>query len=131
PLAQAAVQMLGTGADGSLSDPMLRSEIAAFEIDEAAFQWAMERTGDLMKAGQGNPAFSSVLKYYGTELTKKRHEFLMVACGTDALECESMRSANGASARDWLRSKGNSIEGGPSEIQLNIISKRILGLPDA
>jgi alkylation response protein AidB-like acyl-CoA dehydrogenase len=131
PLAQAAVQMLGTGADGSLSDPMLRSEIAAFEIDEAAFQWAMERTGDLMKAGQGNPAFSSVLKYYGTELNKKRHELLMAAGGTDALEWESVRSDNGAIARDWLRSKGNSIEGGTSEIQLNIISKRILGLPDA
>jgi alkylation response protein AidB-like acyl-CoA dehydrogenase len=33
-------------------------------------------------------------------------------------------------SRDWLRSKGNSIEGGTSEVQLNIISKRVLGLPD-
>jgi len=32
-------------------------------------------------------------------------------------------------AQHWLRSKGNSIEGGTSEIQLNIIAKRILGLP--
>jgi alkylation response protein AidB-like acyl-CoA dehydrogenase len=29
----------------------------------------------------------------------------------------------------WLRTKGNSIEGGTSEIQLNIIAQRILGLP--
>ncbi len=35
-----------------------------------------------------------------------------------------------ALTRDWLRSKGNSIEGGTSEIQLNIIGKRVLGLPD-
>jgi acyl-CoA dehydrogenase len=34
-------------------------------------------------------------------------------------------------ARAWLRSKGNSIEGGTSEVQLNIVAKRVLGLPDA
>ncbi|MBC7102741.1 MAG: acyl-CoA dehydrogenase, partial [Parvibaculum sp.] len=32
--------------------------------------------------------------------------------------------------RSWLRSKGNSIEGGTSEVQLNVVSKRVLGLPD-
>ena len=37
----------------------------------------------------------------------------------------------GTVCRDWLRSKGNSIEGGTTEVQLNIISKRVLGLPDA
>jgi alkylation response protein AidB-like acyl-CoA dehydrogenase len=84
-----------------------------------------------MKAGQGNPAFSSVLKYYGTELNKRRNELLMTAGGSDALEWESARSGEGAMARDWLRSKANSIEGGTSEVQLNIVSKRILGLPDA
>jgi alkylation response protein AidB-like acyl-CoA dehydrogenase len=35
-----------------------------------------------------------------------------------------------ALAREWLRSRGNSIEGGTSEIQLNIIAKNVLGLPD-
>ena len=35
-----------------------------------------------------------------------------------------------ATTRAWLRSRANSIEGGTSEVQLNIIAKRILGLPD-
>ena len=35
-----------------------------------------------------------------------------------------------AITRDWLRTKANSIEGGTSEVQLNVISKRVLGLPD-
>ncbi len=130
-LGRMAAQSVGTNADGTLADPLLRAEIAAFEVDEVAFRFAMERAGDLLKAGQGNPAFSSVLKYYGTELNKRRNELFMSAGGADALEWESERSNEGAYARNWLRSKANSIEGGTSEVQLNIIAKRLLGLPDA
>ena len=32
--------------------------------------------------------------------------------------------------RGWLRTKANSIEGGTSEINLNVVAKRVLGLPD-
>ena len=35
-----------------------------------------------------------------------------------------------ARTRGWLRARGNSIEGGTSEVQLNIIAKHVLGLPD-
>jgi acyl-CoA dehydrogenase len=131
PLGQVAAAMVGANEDGTLADPLLRAEIAHFEVDETAFRICMERAGDMMKAGQGNPAFSSVLKYYGTELNKRRNELLMSAGGCEALEWESERSQDGALARSWLRSKANSIEGGTSEVQLNIVSKRILGLPDA
>jgi acyl-CoA dehydrogenase len=74
---------------------------------------------------------SSLLKYYGTELNKRRMELVMSAGGSDALEWEGERSREGRTARAWLRSKANSIEGGTSEVQLNIIAKRILGLPGA
>jgi len=75
--------------------------------------------------------FSSALKYYGAELNKRRHELLMAAGGSDALEWDSERSNHGFAARTWLRTKGNSIEGGTSEVQLNVIAKRILELPGA
>ena len=55
----------------------------------------------------------------------------MAAGGSDALEWDSEASDTGAAARRWLRSKANSIEGGTSEIQLNIIAKHILQLPGA
>jgi acyl-CoA dehydrogenase len=55
----------------------------------------------------------------------------MAAGGSDALEWESERSKEGKAARDWLRTKANSIEGGTSEIQLGIVAKHILRLPGA
>jgi alkylation response protein AidB-like acyl-CoA dehydrogenase len=114
-----------------LDEPLLRADIARFEIDEAAFRLTLERAGDLARQGKVHPAFSSVLKYYGAELNKRRYELLMAAGGNDALEWEGARSREGEVAREWLRSKANSIEGGTSEVQLNVISKRILGLPGA
>lgn len=128
PLGQFIVDTVGT-QDGVLADPMLRSQVAQLDIDAAAFRLALERTGDLTEARQTNPAMSSVLKYYGCELNKRRHELLMSASGFDALEWEGKRSREGSAARAWLRSKGNSIEGGTTEVQLNIVAKRLLGLP--
>ena len=100
-------------------------------IDAAAFRLSMERVGDQVKAKQVSPAIASMLKYYGSELNKRRHELAMAAGGSDALEWESERSNHGTAARDWLRTKANSIEGGTSEIQLNIIAKHLLQLPGA
>jgi len=131
PLGATAASLVGVDERGRLDDPGLRARIAAFEVDEAAFRAAMERAADLARAGQGNPAFSSVLKYLGAELNKRRQELLMSAAGSDALDWESERTRHGALARSWLRSKGNSIEGGTSEVQLNVIAKRLLNLPGA
>ena len=131
PLGQVATGSIGLDDAGRLGEPMLRARIAELEIDAAAFRLAMERTGDLAKAGQAHPAIASMLKYYGSELNKRRHELLMAAGGADALEWEGERSGEGAMARDWLRTKANSIEGGTSEVQLNIIAKHLLQLPGA
>jgi acyl-CoA dehydrogenase len=131
PLGQVVADSVGTDERGRLDDAMLRSQIATFEIDEAALSAAAERAVDLAKAGQSHPAFSSAMKYYGTELNKRRYEILMSAGGIDALEWESERSKGGARPRTWLRSKANSIEGGTSEVMLGIVAKRILDLPGA
>jgi len=130
-LGQFAVQAIGLDVSGKLDEPVLRTDIARFEIDEIAFRLLLERSGDLARQGKVHPAFSSVLKYYGAELNKRRYELLMAAGGSAALEWEGERSHGGEVAREWLRAKANSIEGGTSEVQLNVISKRILGLPGA
>ncbi|HEX8553476.1 MAG TPA: acyl-CoA dehydrogenase family protein [Sphingomonas sp.] len=131
PLVAGAIATIGVDADGRLADPLLRANIALFEVRAKAFGAMSERFIDELKAGRAHPAQPSMMKYYGTELNKARHELMMAAGGSDALEWESERSNGGAPARAWLRTKANSIEGGTSEIQLGIVAKRILELPNA
>ncbi len=117
--------------NGYTPNPILRAKIAEFEVDAWAFAQTMSRMLMEAKAGASLGAKSSMLKYYGTELNKRRYELMMDLAGHDGLEWESERSNDGQLARSWLRTKGNTIEGGTSEIQLNIISKHILQLPGA
>ncbi|PKP91058.1 MAG: acyl-CoA dehydrogenase [Alphaproteobacteria bacterium HGW-Alphaproteobacteria-16] len=129
PLIEGAIATVGLDADGRLADPILRAQLALFEVRSKAFTAMSERFLDELKAGRAHPAQPSMMKYYGTELNKDRHELVMATGGSDALEWESEASNGGAKPRAWLRTKANSIEGGTSEIQLNIIAKRILELP--
>lgn len=131
PLIEGAIATIGLNDRGELADPLLRAQLALFEVRSKAFTAMSERFIDELKAGQAHPAQPSMMKYYGTELNKARHELVMAAGGSDALEWESERSGGGAKPRAWLRTKANSIEGGTSEVQLNIIAKRILELPGA
>jgi acyl-CoA dehydrogenase len=123
---------LGAALKEALADdPILRADVARFDVDAAAFRAMSERFIDELKAGRAHPAQPSMMKYAGTELNKARHELVMAAGGSTAMEWESDRSKGGKSAREWLRTKANSIEGGTSEVQLGIIAKRILDLPGA
>jgi alkylation response protein AidB-like acyl-CoA dehydrogenase len=127
-----SAQSLGEALRDQLADdPLLRAEVASFEVDALAFRAMSERFIDELKAGQAHPAQPSMMKYAGTELNKRRHELVMAAGGSPALEWDSDRSQGGKAAREWLRTKANSIEGGTSEIQLGIIAKHILALPGA
>jgi len=128
PLSEIAVSTLGT-ANGALRNSALRADIARFEIDERCLELSIERARDEAKAGASLGAAASMFKYYGTELNMRREELQMAIGGYDALVWEGEASRDGLTPRTWLRSRGKSIEGGTSEIQLNIIAKRILGLP--
>jgi len=110
-------------------DPVLRAELAMFDVDALAYSAMGEKFLDEAKAGRAHPAQPNMMKYAGTELNKRRHELMMAAGGSRSLEWESEDTGGGKPARNWLRTKANSIEGGTSEIMLNVVSKRILELP--
>jgi acyl-CoA dehydrogenase len=130
-LGEGAAESMGTDASGRLSNSVLRQNIAQYQLDTFVFGATMSRVGDEAKAGKGLGPASSIFKYYGTELNKRRNELHLAIAGEEALGWEGESYDEGLISRTWLRSKGNSIEGGTTEVQLNIISKRVLGLPDA
>lgn len=109
----------------TLDDASTRAMALECELDTLAMALTLERYKDKAKTtGVGDA--SAMLKYYGTELNKRRHELMMSVGGSDALEWDG---AQGKLPADWLRTKANSIEGGTSEVMLSIISRRILELP--
>lgn len=129
-LAEIAKDYVGE-ENGRVADPVLRDQIAQQEMDEAAMVLTTKRYGEQAKAGEGPGAVSSMFKYTGTHHAQNRLELMVAIRGTQALGWEGEGFSEGELllARGWLRSKGYSIEGGTSEIMLNIVSKRVLGLP--
>jgi alkylation response protein AidB-like acyl-CoA dehydrogenase len=124
---------LRLGSDGErLADPSLRDRVAQHELDSLCFGLSMRRSGEEAKAGQGPGAAASMFKLYASEMNKRKLELQMSIMGVDGLgwSGEGFTPEEIADTRGWLRSKGNSIEGGTSEVQLNVIAKRVLGLPD-
>ena len=117
--------ILSDSIDGEM-DPVLRTDAMRCEVDAMAFGLTLERYKDMAEGGREIGDASAMLKYMGTELNKQRHELMMSAGGSDALEWDG---PHGSRPADWLRTKANSIEGGTSEVMLSIISRRVLGLP--
>ena len=130
-LAKVSKQYVGEDKDKKIANPSLRSKVAKHEMNSRAFGLTLQRIGEETKVGAPSPA-AAMGKYYGTEHNKLRYELLLEAMGSKALgwEGEGFSPEELAITRDWLRTKANSIEGGTSEVQLNVISKRVLGLPD-
>jgi alkylation response protein AidB-like acyl-CoA dehydrogenase len=130
-LVEMAARYLGE-KDGRIADPLYRSEIAQAEMDAAAFRYATQRMSDEAKAGHQPGAESSMFKVVGTENNMRRSELEVRIAGPQALGWEGpgFEQEELDRTRAWLRTRGNSIEGGTSEIQLNIIAKHVLGLPD-
>ena len=110
------------------SNGFYRSEISSHKIKEHAFGLTLKRAND--EGGKAS-ATASMFKLYGTEHNKKRHELMVAASGINgvAWDGDEFEDDDKNLTRAWLRTKGNSIEGGTSEVQLNVISKRVLGLP--
>ena len=119
-------------ADGKVADATLRDEISTHIMNDRAFGLTVRRNGEESRSTKAPTFSSSMFKLYGTEQNKNRLELLMKILGTQMLgwEGDGFDEGDLGQTRAWLRSKANSIEGGTSEVQYNIIAKRVLGLPD-
>ena len=117
---------------GRIAAPALREAVLMNQMSQRAFSLTQRRSMEESQSG-GTPTFAtSLFKYFGSELGKQRLEIQLEAMGTQSLgwDRQSFDDLESALTRTWLRSKAGTIAGGSSEIQLNIIAKRVLGLPD-
>ena len=123
---------VGTDSEGRIADGDLRGRIADHKMYAKAFSLTVQRQTEQAKAGQQVGHTASILKYGAAKMNQDRHELLIEALGSEALGWEGEGFDENAikATRGWLRSKGNSIEGGTSEINLNVVAKRVLGLKD-
>lgn len=131
-LVELALEYVGATDGGEIADPALRDSISQLTMNKACLDLTLARTKEAAKLGQAPGAESSIFKYYATELNKDRTALTVGVLGPQGLgwEGEGFDDAEVDATRQWLRARGNSIEGGTSEVQLNIIAKRVLGLPD-
>lgn len=119
--------------NGQINDVELRTAVTSFSMDDRAYGLTTMRAAQEASSTAAPTFMSSFFKVYGTEQNKRRSEIMMHMMGTQALGWEGNDTYSATelqATRGWLRSKANSIEGGSSEVMLNIIAKRVLGLPD-
>ena len=130
-LAELAKRYLGDD-DGKIADATTRADVIEHRITDIAYGLTVRRSGEEMRSGKAPTFLSSMFKLYGTEQNKRRLDLSLSIMGNQMLgwEGDGFDQRELGTTREWLRSKANSIEGGTSEVQLNIIAKRILGLPD-
>ncbi len=118
--------------DGKLADLDLRQRITLNKMNFQALRQTIVRTAAESRAANGPSAATSIIKYAAAEFAKERSELMVEAMGDQGLgwDGEGFSTPEITAVHGWLRTKANSIEGGTSEVNLNVVSKRVLGLPD-
>ncbi|WP_326524351.1 acyl-CoA dehydrogenase family protein [Sphingomonas sp.] len=132
PLGKLAKKFRGEDADGRVADQDLRMRIVRHEMDVRAFALTLRRAALEAKSNQGPSAATSIMKNVGARITQDRAELAMEIRGMRGLgwDGEGFAEDELAATRGWLFGKAVSIYGGSSEIQNNVIAKRILGMLD-
>jgi len=113
-------------------DADLRARVTKNKMDFQCLYLTIARSAAESRAGNGPSATTSIIKYAAASFAQERSELMVETLGHQGLgwEGEGYSPSELLAVRGWLRSKGNSIEGGTSEINVNVVSKRVLGLPD-
>ena len=132
PVSQLAIEYRGKDNEGRLSDGDLRMRIVRHEMDSRAFSLTLRRAALESRSNQGPSAATSIMKNVGARVTQTKAELGVEIMGMQGLgwEGDNFSEAELEQTRVWLWGKAVSIYGGSSEIQNNVIAKRILGMLD-
>jgi alkylation response protein AidB-like acyl-CoA dehydrogenase len=116
-------------AIGLDADPVVRDRIAGLAVDLAGLRWTSYRALSAIRAGGTPGPESSYLKLYWSGSHQRLTALALDLLGPEAILDGTDGFWNGYWQYQQLRSLGNSIEGGTSQVQRNIVAERILGLP--
>ena len=130
-LAETALSFYGK-IGSKIADAPGREAVSKINMDRQAFSLTQRRAVEENTSGSTPTFATSMFKYYATELDTRRMEALMSMRGSAGIGWEGTEFDGNAITytRSWLFGKAGTIAGGSSEVQLNIIAKRVLGLPD-
>jgi alkylation response protein AidB-like acyl-CoA dehydrogenase len=121
------------GMPGGWSDPVRRQELMRLHSEETIRGWTNQRVRAQLKAGRSPGPESSIGKVHQGELNQRIQLLATDLVGLDGIAWESADADYGASlpyeVRGMLRSRANTIEGGTTEVNKNILGERVLGLP--
>jgi len=129
-LVELAKSRLAVTDQGQLANGDLRARLAEHLMQADALSDLNELIYRGMKVGQLNPALPLTLKYIGTHEQQRKDELMLEILGADGLSMMSDTPELDRMVRNWAYNKAHTIAGGTSEIQLNIIARRGLGLPE-
>jgi len=132
PIEQLAKEYVGMDDKGRLADADLRTRLVTNAINWRAFQQTAIRAMMESKGNAGPSSATSIMKNAGTQLIQERQEMALEIMGHQGLgwEGDEFTKDEIEAVRGWLFGKAFTIFGGSQEVQSNIVSKRILGLPD-
>lgn len=118
--------------NGVLADPVLRQRLAAQEQEAKALSLTMRRAGEEARAGQTARDIGSLGKFKWANMVKSEQDIVMLAHGTQGLGWEGpgFGQTELERTRAWLTTRADSIWGGTNEIQMNVIAKRVLQIPE-
>jgi alkylation response protein AidB-like acyl-CoA dehydrogenase len=131
-LAALAKRYIGEAPDGRIADPVFRDDIVQHRLNQKAMSLTLSRTREENESGETLGFATSIFKAVGANLGKADTEMQVRIMGSQGTgwEGEGFTPAEFGATRNWLGSRASSIAGGTNEVQLNIIAKRVLGLPD-
>lgn len=110
----------------------VREKITKQTMLEKSLQLTVQRVADESRSGKAPGATTSIFKLVGSTVAKDGSSLKSELRGIAGVgwEGEGFTEEEAESTRGWLRDRAVTIYGGTNEVQMNIISKRVLGLPD-
>jgi len=119
-------------SSGKISNGGAREKVLNHSMLERSFQLTAQRVMEENRSGKTPGATTSIFKLVGANLARDGSELKSELMGTQGAGWtgENFSENELETTKNWLSNRAVTIYGGTNEVQMNIIAKRVLGLPE-